>query len=194
MSQLATCASNIVHLSNDELKRGFNEAISLSIESIARAAFFLREMEKRGMDLSDIEAPIVGWIRMIAYGRLLAEAFVKLYGNESILRCAAKLRETDQRHIAAGGSISVAILRGNAVDSWICKDVANMSAAVSRQVFDGDHIRSIEEQASYLRSRYAGAPVEKTFVRLDRRRVGVSVSGLFIPLADLKSYVQELEA
>lgn len=110
------------------------------------------ELEKRGEDLSDLRTGLAVYLPQIAAGRLDAEAVVRFAGQPTVLRSLSGLPLQRQQALAKGEPVRVltAAVDGSYTEAEL--PAYTLTAAQARMVFDGDKIRSPEEQRATLES------------------------------------------
>lgn len=181
----------LLRRTEEQLRNEYMIALSAAVDGFKLAAELLREMERRGADTS--EMPLSTYISRIARGMLAPEAMLRFLGNALLLRHVARLPLEDQRRLAAGEPVALA-LPGGATRSV---DPLQLPPGEVRQVFAADHIRSEAEQAHWIDHRQNQAKAIVSIVvpgvRVDRRaRRIVITEGTSLSVQQLMAFVSEL--
>lgn len=183
-------------LTRDELRRELALALAMSAEGLSRAAAAVRRLEEIGDDVSDLRHGMLEYLRLIAHGQVLPELVASYAGRPLLLSKATTLPIPDQRRIAAGEPIRVLSLVDGGVDHRLVSP-ADLTSSDIRQVFGPGHIRNDAQQRGFLEAKPAAARrvtvVDEGEVKLDKRRGGIVVGGVFLSRSDLADYVARLE-
>lgn len=181
-------------MSDEQLMEVISDSLAMSANGLQRAAEAIGELERRGRDLSEIRFGIMPLLRKIGSGQLMPQAVEKFAGKFTLLNKIAALPLSDQARIIGDEPLAVARGKDGKFDSFSCT-AANMAPDLIRLVFASDHIRTVEEQIAVLRARDSAQPklVPDGEIKLDRKRRGIVVGGVFVPVESLKRYVQQLD-
>lgn len=184
-------------MSLDDLKKSLAETMLLTATAFVRGARIVRELEERGEDLTALKLNMLPCLRKIAFGQLDPEAAVRFYHSPSLLAMVGGLPLPDQRRLAAGDPIPLAL--PGPTTTHRMADPIQMLPPQRRQVFAKDHIRSVEEQLLYLdeqstRAKTTRTPEQIGQGRIDKERGGVMVNRTFCSLSDIKAWVRALQA
>lgn len=139
-------------MSTQQLRTALAQSLTLSAQHLAYLALIWGELEKRGEDLSDLRTGMAAYLPQIAAGRLDAEAVIRFAGQPTVLRSLAGLPLQRQQALAKGEPVKV--LTATADGSYTAAEMPayTLTAAQARMVFDGDKIRSPDEQRATLES------------------------------------------
>lgn len=145
-------------MSTQQLREKLAQSLTMTARHLQYLAILWAELEKRGEDLSDLRTGLAVYMPQIAAGRLDAEAVIRFAGQPTVLRSVAMLAVDEQRAIAQGKPVRV--LTANAEGEYEAVELPayTLTVAQARMVFDGDKIRSPQEQRAMLES----ARVRKT--------------------------------
>lgn len=199
----ATKTAEIVKTTNDlaampteALKERLTSLLARTADDLREMASIVGELESRGEDLSALRLGIVDHLRRIAAGQLLPEVVVRFSGFPALLRIAIHLPLPDQRKLADGEPLDVAVWRDGSVD-WRRVDPLGMTRDQLQLVFAGDRIRTQSEQISVLESQARKPQDEKhqpsrRRVKADQQRGGLVIGRAFAPLADVLSALADL--
>lgn len=162
------------------------------LNNIAEMAAIVRRLDDLGAKV-DLDNTILPYIRMIAHEQLSPDCFVALCGDTRFLDRVCGLPKPLQEKIASGETFRVMELGGD------CRMVSalEMNANERRQVFDKHRLRTDSEQIGWLRekmqrSQAKAPPPSPRPISIDRKRKGLIVGELFIPLSELAGYVSSL--
>lgn len=178
--------------SPSELLAELRECVQSWAGNVARMAAIVRRLDQLGVEVS-IENSMLPYIRLIAHGQLSAAAFTNLMHDQPLLDRIARLPLPLQERAADNQPFKVMEANG---DHRMVRPL-DMTARERRQVFAGKRLRTDAEQVGWIKEQAAKDSskriiTEERPVSLDRRRGGIVVSGLFIPLAELAGYVAAL--
>lgn len=146
-------AADLSNLSNQRLREELAKSLTFSAQHLAYLATIWAELERRGEDLSDLRTGLAVYLPQIAAGRLDAEAVIRFAGQPTVLRSIAGLPLERQQALAHGEPIKVLTVdeHGRFEPSEV--PAYALTASQARMVFDGDKIRSSDEQRAILESR-----------------------------------------
>ncbi len=143
-----------------------------SVLSLMRCGIKVRILEERGDDMSDVNMNLVGYVRRVAYGMMLAEVVVKFHGVNHLVSRIGSLPEKDQRRLAEGGTVPLVVFKPDGTTDFTNADPSGFDVILARQVFadsrhpSGPHIRNEKEQVIYLQTlankKRRAAPPEPT--------------------------------
>lgn len=139
-------------MSTQQLRAALAQSLTMSAQHLAYLAAVWGELEKRGEDLSDLRTGLAAYLPQIAAGRLDAEAVIRFAGQPTVLRSIAGLPLERQQALAKGEPVQV--LTANATGEYEAMGLPayQLTAAQARMVFDGDKIRTPQEQRATLES------------------------------------------
>lgn len=192
--------------SKENLLRRFSDCFRVTVEALVVAAQILAKWQSRGWDITELQAVAGKWLyrlRMIQSGQLLPELAVKLDGQPALLDRFSRLHVDDQRLIIEDRAIPVGtFVNLDGKETWttlkmLPSELMHPKAAFQRkQVFDTDHIRSVEQQRKWLATQAATSrtprPDKVGKFNIDRARGGATHRGEFITLAELVDVVKAL--
>lgn len=139
-------------MSTQQLRVQLAQSLTLGARNLAFLAAIWSELEKRGEDLSDLRTGMAIYLPQIASGRLDAEAVIRFAGQSTVLRSIAGLALERQKALAKGEPVQV--LTVNAAGEYERTELPayTLTASQARMVFDGEKMRSPEEQRALLES------------------------------------------
>lgn len=185
--------STLSTLSTQELRSELNRALDMTAAHLRRLAAIVRLLEERGEDLSDLRLGLLGYLRQIAWGRLLPEIVVRYAEFPSALRAIAALPPPDQERFARGDGVPLIVRREDGSTDKRMADPLRITGEQVRQLFGPRGLRDEAEQILWLESR--GKPrVEVTAqdrvtvvrsVKADRVRGGITIGRRFVPAGTL---------
>ena len=147
-----TALDQLMEMSVPELRRKLTECLSRTVDELKEAANIVRALEEKGEDLSDLRSGLFNYLRLIAYDQLLPEVVVRFAGSPALMRNVAALPLPDQKRLADGGQIELAVRRGTKFDTRNVAPV-DLNKEQFHQVFAGGRIRSVQEQMAQLEAR-----------------------------------------
>lgn len=176
------------------LLSGLRECAESLLSNIMRTAAIVRRLDELGVEVA-IENSLLPYIRLIAHGQMSANLFVALSGDPPLLEKAIRLPIPVQDQIANNEPFKVCELGG---DHRMVRPL-DMTARERNQVFRGKRLRTDAEQVGFLREHMErdaikNKPDQERLITLDRRRNGIVVNGLFIPVAELAGYIASLNS
>jgi hypothetical protein len=189
----------VLAMPTDRLKAELSKALEMTARSLMRLALIVRTLEERGEDLSDLRLGILGYLRQIAHGQVLPQVVVRFGGSPTLVRAVASLPAPDQRRLAAGEPVLMAVREGDRYTHRMV-DPLRMSATQVRQVFGPDRIRDESEQILRLQARAASEPSApkksqaKGKIAIDPKGRGIRVNRTLVPTALLVELLAEMGA
>ena len=143
---LRTSVIDLSAYSTEELREALAQTLEISALHIVRMAMIWRELEGRGVDLSDLRSGLFTYLPQIAAGRLDAGLVVRLAGKPALLGRIAQLPLEDQRALLERGAVPIS--RAAADGSTYVEDVPieALSAAQVNKAFVGGRLRAPSEQ------------------------------------------------
>lgn len=176
--------------STEDLRRELADHLELTVASLARMAGIVRELERRGVDLSDLRTGLVSYLRLIGQGRLSAKAVAKFVDRPLLLRAVAELPLDRQDQLADGQTIDVLVSTPGGHTSSDSVAAADMSLDQIRLAFCRGQILSPQQQlarlSSKVRRRVAG------HVKIDRNGGGLMIGRKFFPADEIRSALLKL--
>ncbi len=136
-------------LSVEEVHARLAAAFRQTVDGLKDAAACVRYLLEQGEDLSYVPSDLLSRLRHIAYGQLLAEVVFQFAGAPAMAQTIGRLALPDQKRLADGGKVKVAVRRGDGFTDRMMAPL-EMTADQRRQVFAHDRIRSIPEQVALL--------------------------------------------
>lgn len=137
-------------MSTQQLRAALAQSLTMSAQHLAYLAAVWGELERRGEDLSDLRTGLAVYLPQIAAGRLEAAAVIRFAGQPTVLRSLAGLPLERQRELAQGAPVPVLAVNARGEYETIELPAYTLTAAQARMVFDGDKIRSLDEQRATL--------------------------------------------
>lgn len=196
-TNLNSAITALSKLTDDQLVVEIGKALSLTVESITRAAACLAVMRQRDMDLSAIEAsPLYKVLNRIAAGNLLPEVVTTYAGNEVLRRKIAALPTDSQAELCElDATVKVLTIDGK---TRKVRPI-DMTPSEIAQVFARDHIRNDAEQRGYIEDRKRSVarkpqPNGDGIAVDTRKKKIVCPDGTTLTLADLLKYAEMLAA
>lgn len=180
--------------STEALRERLTRALLRTADDLREMAAIVGELEARGEDLSTLRLGLVDHLRRIAAGQLLPDLVVRLSGFPLLLRHAAVLPLPDQRRLAQGDPVPLAVWREGRVE-FRQVDPLTLSAAQTRQIFARARLRTEAEQVSVLEERAANRRpfrAKRSRVWVDRERGGIVVGRAFAPHDEVLRALAEL--
>jgi hypothetical protein len=178
------------------LRAELADAIGHTAKHLLRLALIWAELERRGEDLSDLRSGLGTYLPLIASGAVLPDVVVRFAGNNSLLRAVASLPVGEQRRLADGEPVLLAVRQGDTITHRMLPAHA-LTAVQVRQVFGDRRVRTETEQIAILSAQPApakpGRPPKRGRVRADPERNVVLLgrrvlnpADLVVALADLR--------
>lgn len=191
---------------NDK-KRAWLERLAALIQRTAAdlvaMAQIVHEIDEEGLDPNEVLAVLklgpdfIGNLRLIHEKRLDAKFFTVCGHKKKLIAAMSRLSSVDSGRIVEEKSVAVVVYdhKGN-------RDLRNvpledLNDDQIRQVFAGNHLRTEGEQHRYLdheaKEKQEAIPSFVGVLRMDEEKDGVWHGRTFIPRADLKTAIRELE-
>lgn len=184
--------SNLDKYTETQLRTMLSKYLGLTVTSLQRSAKIVQELDKRGIDLSDMNAVVLQHLRRIADKQLLPQLLIG-WRETPIFAYARYLPTTIQAGIVANKPIQVITLKeGGKVDEWQCEP-RNMPANIARQVFARDHIRDEAEQVAYLRGKQPQQTRPDPLPYVISGKIVLFNKPCRLTLRDLKGLVKSIE-
>jgi hypothetical protein len=178
--------SRLRALESDALRRELADSLAGTAHHLLRLAAIVRILEERGEDLTELRIGMLGHLRRIAYGQVLPETVVRFAEYPLLLQRVGQLPIPEQRRLADGESITIAVRREDGTFDHREADPLAMTPQQIHQVFSRGSIRGLGQQILTLEDRPARAKAAavKSDCRADRERGGIVVGRKFVPLAE----------
>lgn len=176
----------------DELKQMYVDRLRLTVENLRELAEIARVLEEKGVDISDLETGSgmfpLKYVRLVGHGQLLPDVVLRFMGHSALMRNIAAMPLPDQKRLADGGKVEVAVRRGSSFDCRMI-DPLSMSPDQIRQTISGGRIHSYAEQIARLESEANpaddAAPTRtRALVSADARTGMLRVGNREVPIAD----------
>ena len=186
------------NLTVDDLKRELADAIGVTVNALIRAALIVQELERRGVDLSELRLSLLPTLRLIGSGQLAPEAAVRFLGRPQLMGVVSRLPVADQRSLGDGAPVALAVRHPDGAIGHRLGDPLHLQRDQIHQVFGPDRIRPIEEQIVVVEAKRATAaaprpkPDASRLVQADRRNNCLKVRHTRIPVADFLAAAAEL--
>lgn len=142
--------ADLAGMTNQQLRTALAQSLTMSAKHLAYLAAIWGELERRGEDLSDLRTGLAVYLPQIAAGRLDANAVIRFAGQPTVLRSIMGMPLERQRALARGEPVKVLTAAPDGTYSAAELPAYTLTAAQARMVFDGDKIRSPEEQRASL--------------------------------------------
>lgn len=189
----------IAAMSTEALREELGRALEVTAAHLARLAWIIRVLEERGEDLSDLKIDLLGHLRRIAYGQVLPEIVVRFIQSPLALAKIQALPLPDQRRIAQGESLPVAVQSPDGSFTHKLIDPVLMTPSQLKLAIGPRGLREIAEQVSLLeerpRDRDRAAKRRKIGkVTADPAKGGIKVGRVFVPHADVLQALAALRA
>lgn len=147
--------SELEKYSKAELLEWIFGRLGIGTQAFVEAARGIMIFEKQGHDMSPLRKRLgktLDHLRLVGEGRLHPEILVKFWGRTELISRIAKLLGQDQQKIVDGEPILLLqYVEGQRTESL--HDPLYLVGDEVRQVFAGNHLASLEEQAAYLRAK-----------------------------------------
>lgn len=191
-------AAAIEAMGTPELKAELARSLQQSAAHLARLAWIVRVLEERGEDLSDLKIGLLGHLRRIAYGQVLPEIVVRFAESPLLMRKIEMLPIPDQRRIARGEPVPVAVQGPDGSFTHRLVDPIYLSADQARLALGPRGLRELPEQIALLeqrpRDRDRSSKAKFGRVTADPARRGLRVGRVFVPHADALQALAALRA
>lgn len=174
--------TELASLTSEQLREQLTVSLNVTAQQLLRMAAIVRILEERGEDLTEFRGALPSYLRRIAYGQMLAEVVVRFADSQSLVKRISQLPLPDQRRLAAGEPVEVAVLTEHGTDKRLV-DPMSLRGPLLAQVFAADHIRPLPEQVIILEARRLSPPKparpKRSHVRGDRELGGIFVGRAF---------------
>jgi hypothetical protein len=142
-------AERIRSMETQDLRAELAAALTWTAQRLMHLAAVWAELDRRGEDLSALRSGLVYYLPLIAAGQVAPEAVVQFAGSRTLLRAVTALPIDEQRNLAAGESVKLAVKQGDQFTHRMLPAHALTSTQV-RQVFGDRAIRTEAEQIALL--------------------------------------------
>jgi hypothetical protein len=144
--------TELLNMSSQALRERLAQSLTMTAQHLQHLSRIWAELERRGEDLSDLRTGLAVYMPQIAAGRLDAGAVIRFAGQPTILRSIAGLPLERQQALANGEPVPVLTVNADGKYEPTDMPAYALTAAQARMVFDGDKIRSGDEQRAMLES------------------------------------------
>ena len=158
----------------EELRRSIVEHLNHLVLDFIQLAALVKRCNDLGIELADMQIPILPYLRRLACGQLLPEVLVQFHSRPWHLRRIAALPLPDQDKIVHGQPCTLMLANGDrrAVPATL------LNGNELSQVFGPDGIRDEAEQAAWLREKtQRRPPLAPGDVEMDYRQGLVHIVG-----------------
>lgn len=169
------------------------EALEGSVRLVVRAAAILHAMVSAGDDVSALPTTTRKWLLLIHARQMLPEVFTEMSG---VMRDrVSRLPLPQQARLLAGERVPMLIISSGGYDE-LKVDIRKLSPDQIKQVLtNSGTVRDTEEQRAYLedmklKARKVVTPTSD--VKIDKRRGGIVVAGVFLSASDMARYLASL--
>lgn len=143
--------TNISELDTETLRGELARALTITAQGLVYLAAVWAELVRRGEDLSNLRSGLGTYLPAIASGRLAPEAVVQFAGQTTLLRRIALLPIEEQRRIAEGEPIPVAVRNDDGEFTERKMPALALTARQVVQIFDdGGRVRTPIEQRQLI--------------------------------------------
>lgn len=177
------------------LRAELASALGHTAKQLVRLAVIWVELESRGEDLSALRTGLGTYLPAIAAGTVAPEAVVAFAGQKALLRAVISLPPDEQRRLAAGGTVPMAVASEDGYTHRMVS-LAALPARAIYQVFGDRCVRSVPAQIAILSAapppwKGDGKPIRRGRITVDRKngiiRVGRAVAQLTEVVAAMKA-------
>ena len=165
--------NQIQHASINELKKELARTLKVTSEYLVYMSVIWAELNKRGVDLSDLKSGLFEYIPLIATNQLDADLVIEYAGNKTLLAALSRLPIEQQREIAESKKVPFVELGEH--DEKIVYEL-ELSKAKPRQIyqiFGGESgFRDADKQYVLLVNKNEIKPKPKSSNRTAYRSVG----------------------
>lgn len=187
--QTAYSLEDLKAMDTPALRAELAAALGHTARQLVRLAAIWAELESRGEDLSALRTGIGTYLPGIAAGAVAAEAVVAFAGQKSLLRAVTSLPPDEQRRLAAGGTVPMAVTSEDGYTHRMVS-LATLPSRAIYQVFGDRCVRSVPAQIAILSAaptpwRGDGKPVRRGRITVDRKNGIVRVGRAVAQLADV---------
>ena len=143
-------AGDLAAATSGELRAGLARALVATADGLARAAAIYSELARRGEAPTELRSGLATWLPRIAGRQLAAEAVIAFAGQKMLLRMIGMPLD-EQKRLAAGGTISVAMINDKDEIVGDDKPLGNLSAREVLLAFaDHGEVRPLAAQIRTL--------------------------------------------
>lgn len=143
---------DLANLSSQALRERLAQSLTMTAQHLQHLSMIWAELERRGEDLSDLRTGLAVYMPQIAAGRLDAGAVIRFAGQPTVLKTISGLALDQQQALTRGEPVSVLTVDATGKYATAEMPAYALTAAQARMVFDGNKIRSGEEQRAMLES------------------------------------------
>lgn len=153
---------DFMNLPDDELIAVLKRCFQMTVEAFMIMASAVKEIDRRGLVVTGDAAWLIGYLRQIANGALIAGVVLRFMAKPMLLNRIATLAIVDQDRLAAGEMVEICIGKDHAKINPL-----EMSVEQINLVFPAGRIRAVEEQRVLLLSRSATQKPVRTTVTIE---------------------------
>jgi hypothetical protein len=136
-------------LTTEELMQELSRSLEITARHLLTLASIWRELESRGVDLSDLRRGLLAFVPMIANNRILPEVVVNYAGNKTLLNALSKCSLDEQRDLIATNRILL-IEAKEGEYSHLEVNLNSISTHEIYQVFGETGVRTEREQIKLI--------------------------------------------
>lgn len=141
---------DVSSLLSDELRKELASALTATAHGLARAAMIWSELQRRGEDTPELRSGLATWLPRIARAELAAEAVIAFAGQRMLLQRMIGMPLDQQRLLAGGADITVAIINERGEIVGTDKPLTQLSSRDVLLAIDGGQVRPLSAQIRTL--------------------------------------------
>lgn len=155
MNELVLMGKQDIQLASiEQLKAELSKSLKLTSDYLVYMSLIWSELNKRGVDLSELKSGLFAYIPLIATNQLDARLVVEFAGNKTLLSALSRLPMDKQIEVAESKALPYVTYGENQKIIETTLDLTKAKASQIYQVLGGEHgFRDVNQQYLYLKAK-----------------------------------------
>lgn len=173
MNELVLMGKQDIQLASiEQLKAELSKSLKLTSDYLVYMSLIWSELNKRGVDLSELKSGLFSYIPLIATNQLDARLVVEFAGNKTLLSALSRLPIEKQAEVAETKSLPFVTYDEHQKTIETTLDLTKAKPSQIYQVLGGEHgFRDVNQQYLYLKAKSKSQSKPKTTPRKTLRNV-----------------------
>ena len=153
MNELVLMGKHDIQLASiEQLKAELSKSLKITSDYLVYMSLIWSELNKRGVDLSELKNGLFAYIPLIATNQLDARLVVEFAGNKTLLSALSRLPMDKQIEVAESKTLPYVTYGENQKIIETTLDLTKAKASQIYQVLGGEHgFRDVNQQYLYLK-------------------------------------------
>ncbi|QIC72064.1 MULTISPECIES: hypothetical protein [Acinetobacter] len=173
MNELVLMSNHDIQLASiEQLKAELSKSLKITSDYLVYMSIIWNELNKRGVDLSELKSGLFAYIPLIATNQLDARLVVEFAGNKTLLSALSRLPMDKQAEVAETKKLPFVTYDEHQKVIETTLDLTKAKASQIYQVLGGEHgFRDVNQQHLYLKTKAKSKRKPKIISRTTLRNV-----------------------